>query len=441
MRSEPRTLLAKLCDRDNLTYRRFDESFNQTGVRLFGHRSDNPTCGETQFRRWTGGKLAGLPGPETCQILEAMWPGFTAEQLFGAPPADDPQAPAFDLEERVQMTAREAHDGADATAAASISDNTIDELRDQVVSLAQRYHTLPPAKAYEAADDLRLEIERHRDRTQVPIQQQTLMILNGQTAALLAVAAFDLGYFPSARTLARAAALYGESTRFAPLQAYADGTLAYIAYHSGESNEALAKAQRALSYGGLGDIAQRRLHAIAARAYAHLGDVASARRAIQLSADGGQNVRDELHDEVGGEFGFSAERLAMSNSTTALLMGDAEQAEVEAGRALGLLAGRTQDEQSTHVRAGAAADLALARLLTDNIEGAAEALTPIWEVPAEQRNTGIVVRTARIGRHLARPRYHGSQLPTQLRQQIEEFTRLSPPYRLGPPVALLAIES
>ena len=58
-------------------------------------------------------------------------------------------------------------------------------------------------------------------------------------AALLAVAAFDLGYFPSARTLARAAAVYGESTRFTPLQAYADGTLAYIAYHSGEPNEAL----------------------------------------------------------------------------------------------------------------------------------------------------------------------------------------------------------
>lgn len=441
MRIEPRTLLAKLCDRDNLTYRRFDERFNQTAVRLFGHNPNNPTCGETQFRRWTGGKLVGLPGPETCQILEAMWPGYTAEQLFAPPPADDPQAPAFDLEERVQMTAREAHDGADATAAASISDNTIDELRDQVVSLARSYHTMPAAKAYEVADDLRREVERQRDRTQIPVQQQTLMILNGQTAALLAVAAFDLGYFPSARTLARTAAVYGESTRFVPLQAYADGTLAYIAYHSGEPNEALAKAQRALSYGGLGDIAQRRLHAIAARAYAYLGDIVSARQAIQLSEEEGRDVHDDLHDAVGGEFGFSPERLAMSNSTTALLMGDAEQAEVEASRALALLVERAQGEQSTHVRAGAAADLAHARLLSDNVEGAAAALTPIWEVSPEQRNTGIVVRTARIGRHLAQPRYHGSQLPVELREQIEDFTRSSPPYRLGPTVPLLAISS
>ncbi|MDQ0990735.1 DNA-binding protein [Streptomyces sp. V3I7] len=440
-RSAPRTLLAKLCDRDNLTYRRFEEKFNQTGVHLFGHNPNNPTCGETQFRRWTGGKLIGLPASEACQILEAMWPGYTAEQLFGPPPAGDPQAPAFDLEERVQMTAREAHDGADATAAASISDNTIDELRDQVVTLARRYHSMPVVRAYEAADDLRQELERQRDRTQVPIQQQTLMILNGQTAALLAVAAFDLGYFPSARTLARAAAVYGESTRFAPLQAYADGTLAYIAYHSGEPNEALSKAKRALSYGGLGDIAQRRLHAIAARAYAHLGDIASARRAIQLSKEGSRDIRDELHDAVGGEFGFSEERLHMSNSTTALLMDDAEQAEVEASRALALLAEGTQDGQSTHVRAKAAADLAYARLLASNVEGAADALSPIWEVPADKRSTGIVVRTARIGRHLARPQYHGSQLPTELREQIEDFTRVSPPYRLGPHATLLAIES
>ncbi|WP_232249682.1 DNA-binding protein [Streptomyces sp. HB-N217] len=439
MRSEPRTLLAKLCDRDKLTYRRFDKRFNETCVRLFGNSPTNPTCGETQFRRWTGGKLTGLPGPETCHVLEAMWPGHTAAQLFAAPPAEDPQVPAFDLEERVQMTAREAHDGADATAAASISDNTIDELRDQVVSLARRYHSLPAARAHETADTLRRDIERHRDRTQVPFQQQTLMILNGQTTALLAVAAFDLGYFPSARTLARTTAVYGESTRFAPLQAYADGTLAYIAYHSGESAEALSKARRALSYGGLGDVARRRLNAIAARAYAHLGDIESARRTIRLSEDHGQDTRDELHDEVGGEFGFSEERLAMSNSTTALLMGDAEQAEAEAGRAIALLGQRARGEQSPHVLAGAAADLAYARLLSDNVEGAAEALAPLWDVPAEQRKTGVVVRTARIGRHLARPHYHGSTLPSQLREQVEEFTRVSPPYRLGPSAALLAI--
>ncbi|MFF1602446.1 DNA-binding protein [Streptomyces mirabilis] len=441
MGDTPRTLLKWLCDRDRLPYRQFEKKFTETGDRLFGRDPNNPTCGETQFRRWTGGKLVSLPGTVSCQILEAMWPGYTAEQLFGPPPDVDPQAPASDLEERVRMTAREAHDGADATAAASISDNTIDELRDQVVSLAQTYHKLPAVKAYEEADTLRLEVERQRDRTQIPVQQQELMILNGQTSALLAVAAFDLGYFPSARSFARTAALYGESSRFTPLQAFANGTLAYIAYHTGDATEAVTKANRALSHGGIGDVAHHRLHAIQARAYAHLGDVASAQRAMRLSEEGDRDRRDELHDTVGGEFGFSVERLAMSNSTTALLIGDTAQAEASARRALSLLAAKPQADQSAHVRAGAAADLAQARLMADDVDGAAEALAPIWNVPAEQRNTGIVVRAARIGRHLSQPMYHGAQLPRELRERIEDFTRVSPPYRLGPHVSMLAIEA
>ncbi|MEV7035734.1 DNA-binding protein [Streptomyces sp. NPDC093272] len=441
MSTEPRTLLAWLGRRDKVTYRRFAQDFAKHGARIFGNGSASPTCGETQFRRWTGGQLQGLPVPEACQILEAMWPGYTAEQLFGPPPKTDPQAPAKDLEERVRMTAEEALGGADATASASISDNTIDELRDQVGAVARRYHLIPPAEAYESVDSLRLAIERQRDRTQVPVQQQQLMILNGQAAALLAVAAFDLGYFPSARSLARTAAVFGEATRFTPLQAFADGTLAYIAYHTGDATEAVAKSARALSYGGLGDMAHRRHHAIKARAHAHLGDVAAARQAILLSSQEGQGRRDDLHDGVGGEFAFSLERLAMSTSTTALVIGDAAQAEADARRALELIAQRPSEEQSAHVRAGAAADLAHARLITGDVDGAAEALQLVWEVPVEKRQTGIVVRTARIGRHLNRPEYHGSPVPKELRERIEDFNRVSPPHRIGPHIGLLAIES
>ncbi|WP_367575258.1 DNA-binding protein [Streptomyces griseoaurantiacus] len=339
------------------------------------------------------------------------------------------------------MTAEDAHEAADATASASISDNTIDELRDQVTAVAQGYDLMPPAHAYEAADGLRQSIERHRDRTQVPIQQQDLMILNGQAAALLAVAAFDLGYFAPARSLARTAAVFGEATRFTPLEAYAYGTLAYIAYHTGNATEAVAKAAKALSYGGLGDVAHRRLLAIKARAHAHMGDVVSARQAIQLSAQEGHDQRDDLHDGMGGEFSFTPERLAMSTSTTGLLIGDAVQAEADARRALDLIGQRPAEGQSSHVRAGAAADLAHARLLADDVDGAADALKVVWRVPAEERKTGIVVRTARIGRFLARPEYHGAQLPAELREQIEDFNRVSPPHRIGPHVGILALEA
>ncbi|MGP4051683.1 DNA-binding protein [Streptomyces sp. 2A115] len=438
----PKTLLKWLVDRDKTSYRRFNKEFTDIGVKLFGRSPDNPTCGESQFRRWTGGRLVGLPSAETCEILEAMFPGYTADQLFGPPStAVDPQAPAYNLEERIQMTAREAHESADATATASISDNTIDEIRDQVVTLARGYHSITPLKAFDKADALRQEVERQRDRTQVPAQQQQLLILNGQVTALLSAAAFNLGYLTSARSFARTAAMYAETSRFDPLQAFADGALAYIAYHTGETTEAVAKANRALVHGGLGDVARHRLYAIQGRAYAHLGDVESAQHAIRLSEEAGRDQRDDLHDTVGGEFGFSAERLAMSNSTTALLIGDSGQAEASARRALVLLAQKPQEAQSTHVLGSAAADLALARLASNDVEGAAEALEPVWDIPGDERMTGIVVRTARVRLHLSQPTYHGAQLPRQLCERIEDFTRVSPPYRLGPHVGLLALEA
>ncbi|WP_210582001.1 DNA-binding protein [Streptomyces sp. GESEQ-4] len=444
MGGEANTLLKLLCDRERLTYRKFNERFTATGVELYGRSPNNPTVGEPQFRKWTGGRLVGLPGPETCAILERMFPGYGAERLFKHPSeVIDPQVPAYDpdLEERIAMTASETHEDADATVGMSISDTTIEELHDRVVTLAQKYHRLAPVKAFEEADALRGKVEHQRDRTQVPAQRQALLIINGQVAALLASAAFDLGYLRHARTFARTAALYGETTRFAPLQAFADGTLAYIAYHAGDSTEAVAKADRALSYGGLGDVAQSRLHAIQGRAYAHLGDIASAQRAIRLSEDAGRDRVDELHDSVGGEFGFPAERLAMSNSTTALIIGDSGQAEAAARQALAILGQRSRDAQSAHVQGGAAADLAMARLLANDVDGAAEALVPVWEIPSDQRMTGIVVRTARIHRHLSRPTYHGAQLPGQLRERIEDFTRVSPPYQIGPHVGLLALEA
>ena len=36
-----------------------------------------------QFHRWINGELRSLPYPDACRVLEALFPGWTAEQLFG----------------------------------------------------------------------------------------------------------------------------------------------------------------------------------------------------------------------------------------------------------------------------------------------------------------------------------------------------------------------
>ncbi|MGH3889813.1 MAG: hypothetical protein ACRDSZ_25160, partial [Pseudonocardiaceae bacterium] len=37
---------------------------------------------EPQFHRWISGDMIGLPYPDHCNVLEAMFPGYSARQLF-----------------------------------------------------------------------------------------------------------------------------------------------------------------------------------------------------------------------------------------------------------------------------------------------------------------------------------------------------------------------
>lgn len=77
---------------------------------LFGNSPTNPTCGETQFRRWIGGKLLTLPGPATCQILESMWPEYTAVELNSFRVATDRATMSPSATDEAPVPLREAFD-------------------------------------------------------------------------------------------------------------------------------------------------------------------------------------------------------------------------------------------------------------------------------------------------------------------------------------------
>jgi hypothetical protein len=437
---QPETLLKVLCDRRNLSASDFVALFERTADEIIGKGAHNPTCSERTVFRWKAGQARPESlSAETRRVLGAMFSRDVAE-LF-SPPTEDSQATALDLEQEIEMTARDAQDDASATAAASVSDTSLDQLTDDVASLARAYASLPPLEVFRQGRALQELLQSQRDRTQIPAQQQRLLELTGQTMALLAAAAFDLGSFGNARRLARSADLYGECARFEPLRAYADGILAYIAYFTGMPGEAVRMAQRAQSYGGLGDVARRRLLAIEARAHGFLGDTESARHTLRLSLEVESGARDDLHDGIGGEFGFTPERLAMSSSSTALLIHDREQAEQSAQRALHLIGQRSQAGRSAHILGGAAADLAMARLLADDVDGAAEALNPLWEIPGDQRVTGVLVRAGQIQQHLARPVYWSSMLTRELRDRVEDFTRTASTHQLSTRSALLQLEA
>ncbi|WP_406172380.1 DNA-binding protein [Streptomyces sp. NBC_00996] len=436
MSKTARTLLKVLVDQRRWRYVDFERAFRRAAAQVLTEGSRNLTVSEAQFRRWTAGRVQTLPGPEACTVLEHMF-GVDAAALFEAPPSVAP-APKFNLEDEILMTARDAQSEAAEAAAASISDTTLDQLRDDVATLARAYSRTAPFDVFQRARELREEAETQRGRTQVPAQSQDLLIVAGQACALLATAAFDLGSLDGAKRLCRSAALYGETARFDPLRAFAGGTLAYIAYFSNQPAEAARLARQAQMFTGLGDLARRRLAAIEARAFGYLGDAASAQRALDASQADGQGATDDLHDGVAGEFGFTAERLAMSNSSTCLLLGDGDQAAAAATRALELAAQRPAALRSARVIGGAGADLAAARLLRGDLDGAAEALEQVWVVPRDQRATGLLTRTARVRRALTGEPFRGAQLAGELGERIEDFTRLSAQHQLGTGSGLLA---
>jgi hypothetical protein len=43
-----------------------------------------------QIHHWMAGDRRGRPHPDHCQVLEAMFPGWTVDQLLAEPPPDQP---------------------------------------------------------------------------------------------------------------------------------------------------------------------------------------------------------------------------------------------------------------------------------------------------------------------------------------------------------------
>lgn len=437
-------LLRRLVDERGLTYAEFNRLYRGAANELHAETGDNSfrgaEVGEMTFRRWTTGQVRTVRHPAP-RVLERMFPGHTVRQLLSAP--DEATAPVPEQhqlnESELLMTARDAAAHADAAASQAVPDISMDQLEEDVVNLAQGYAHTPPPQVYRRAKELLAVAQDMLDRTQMPRQRERAYLSAGQAAALLASACFDLGALGASAQLARTAALYGQVIEHGPLQAFAYGALALRAYWEGRPSEAVRHIHTAQNFTGLGDTAVTRLAVIEARAYGHLGNVSAAIDAVRRSLGADTGRRDELHDDIGGEFGFPAERLAMSNATTYLLLRDREGAEDAADQALTLLQAMPEQHRPVLIACQARADLARARLLRRELDGAVEALEPVFHLPTEWRGAGVIDRVSGVRGELTHADFHGSSREAALGERIEDFCRLAVSHQLGP-ASRLAIE-
>jgi len=105
----------------------------------------------------------------------------------------------------------------------------------------------------------------------------------------------------------------------------------------------------------------------------------------------------------------------------AWLPAEAQEAERYSQQAVDAYADPTAPEWAFGDQAGSHADLAIARIARGELEGAAEAVAPVLDLPADQRINGIVSSAQRVHQALTRSALAADG--TDLREQIEVFTR------------------
>ncbi|CAL9426117.1 hypothetical protein OIE75_28680 [Streptomyces sp. NBC_01723] len=440
---EARTLLQLLVWERGWAYPRFRKEYEKAAQELSVAAGEphffSATVEEQTFRRWTAGRVKGLPNQPAPEVLERMF-GRNARALLSQPSGPPPGAsyvPTIN-ESDLAMTARDAASHAGDAASLSVPDMTLDQLDDDIVALAREYSRTSPVEVYRRAKELLSVAQSLLERTQVPRQRERGYLAAGQSAAVLSAICFDLGSLPAAVSLSRTAALYGQVIEHGPLQAYAHGALAFLAFWGGRPAEAVRLVRTAQQFGGLGDTAMTRLFVIEGRAHGHLGDQASAERAVRAALEQSTGARDELHDDVGGEFGFPLDRVAMSNATTYLLLRDADGAEEAAEQALQLLSAKPEHQRPLLISTQAHVDLARARLLRGELDGVQAALEPAFSVPTEWRGAGTLERMAAVRAGLVRADFRGAPDAIALGERIEDYTAEASAQRLGstPPLAI-----
>jgi hypothetical protein len=328
-------------------------------------------------------------------------------------------AEATMLEEVTIMAAHESSRHA-AESDGSVSAAVVEQVQAEVWRLARSYADMAPLRLLAESRRARDLAYTALDRTRRPAQTKDLYLAAGQLCGLMAVASFDLAVWDAAAEQARAAHTYAELVDHAGLRAWARGTQALIAYWTGRPRQAVVHAQAGLD-GAPAGAAEARLRCIEARAWSHVGGDSRRTTDALRAADEAHNADrgcDDLHDEIGGKFGWGPSSHAACAGTAFLAVGDAAGAVQRARRALQLL---PDDPLGGLVAERAYIDLSAAELALGDLDAAESALAPVWLVLVPKRRHSLTDRLAQMARVLASATWHGDHQAAELRDRIEVF--------------------
>lgn len=412
------------------TYQDFLRDFEAAARRLAaaGQLPGAVTVSPAQYERWLGGKV-GRPHSGARQVLEHMF-GLDIDTLLS--PASQyrlrtagADALLYDLGNEIIMTAHATSKHAGQTAARSVDDTSIEQLYDAIAKAARRYPHVSPVESWIEVRRIHDEALALLERTGRPAQEAGIYFVLGETCGVMATVSFDLGHSQAAAEQAGSAYMYGQTIDHHGLSAWAQGMLATIGNWSGfPPARALKAVDKGLAIAPAGT-ATARLFAIQARAFAHDGNGQAALEAARLArAELDKSApADEVHDVVGGEFGFPPARLARCLASAHGVLGQADQEITEAELALELYASGPGEMRMPKVEGEAWIEKGHGHLLKGELDAAADALSHVFTIESASRVEGITGRLLGVSSLIAQSeRLQAARIGRELTDQIEAFT-------------------
>ncbi|MGH3717459.1 MAG: hypothetical protein ACRDRI_01195 [Pseudonocardiaceae bacterium] len=393
----PRTRLEQLLRQRHLTLEEFRKNYQRA--------ANGTVLSERQAYRWVAGEVSTLPYPAARGTLEEIF-GEPVARLFGPPYGLEALRPSrlrdavvtqrgsarTDWEgQAIAMSADRARDFLTRIEATNVGAETLDQLIDDVRRLVTAYQQEPLPTLLGDLVDTQDRAFRLLEGRQRPEQARDLYLIAGIACGLMAKASHDLGAPHDAMTQARAGYACADNADHDGLRAWIRGLQSGIAYWAGRLEDSVRYAQlgadaAARSRGTTGVW----LASSEARSLAALGRFVDARAAIARAAATRDRVQFDELDSLGFVFGRSrqlylaADALAWGGPSTA------SETERLALDALDAYEDSPPEHRAFGMEAGARSALAVARVFRREVEGAAEALTPVFELPPAKRIHGIV---------------------------------------------------
>ncbi|MFF7688288.1 hypothetical protein ACFZB6_19305 [Streptomyces syringium] len=397
------------------------------------------TVSDSTYQRWYYG--SGRPHPGSRRVLRHLF-GYSVDELWAEEPAQPPPPthnlstshtdhradPATDLQQLGQqaaLAARRAMEFAMKAECSEAGPETLGYLHSEVYRITRIYNRVSVATVL--TDLARIQATTFRlleSGRAKPSQVRDLYLLAAVQSGMLAKASHDLGDPQSAMLQARAAAVCADQAEHLAMSAWARGLQSGISYWVNRPGDALRYAREGAATGAdvQGSVTVW-LAAQEARAAALMGDAETVQAANHRAEELREETTPDDLDALGGNFTFPHVRQNYFTVEASVLLGSGNATLIRrAEEAVRGFSDTDDPHWSFGAEAGCRSNLALARLYTGDLEGTAEAVQPVLELPPNQRNAGIISSVKRVRASLMRGPARGTQAAEELRERITAFS-------------------